>query len=255
LDRSRRANNPDNYNENGTIKKGKKKWKKSNRYIKISSDIASLDRKTAAHRKSLHGHDQNIILSQGVKIKAEEINYKAWQKIYGKSILMKAPSMFINGLKRKAENAITQQGCRGHLIEFPTINTKLSQVCHKCGKYEKKSLSQRWHTCCGLDVQRDLYSAFLAKCVVEVGDGEKGNKKYALDMAEAEKLWQGLEQVLSDAVSRVKQSTNCRKLPASFGLNNQRQSGSHVKSEESMTNAEDVVAGDNIKGESLGKVV
>ena len=248
LDRSRRANNPDNYNENGTIKKGKKKWKKSNRYKNVRSKLSELDRKTVAHRKSLHGHDQNIILSQGVEIKAEKINYKWLQKLYGKSILMRAPGMFINGLKNKAENA------GGHLIEFPTFDTKLSQACHKCGKYVKKPLNQRWHTCCGLDVQRDLYSAFLAKCIESDGD-EKGNMKYALDMAKAEKLWQGLEQVLSDAVSRAKQSTSRRKIPASFGLNNQRQSGSHVKSEESTTNAEDVVAGDNIKGESFGKVV
>src|SRR3990172_12738458 len=30
-DRQRRANNPQNYNENGTVKKGNKKWEKSNR--------------------------------------------------------------------------------------------------------------------------------------------------------------------------------------------------------------------------------
>lgn len=217
-DRSRRANNPDNYNEDGTVKKGKKgskHWKISNRYKKISIELSELDRKTVAHRKSLHGYDQNVILSQGVEIKAEKINYKWLQKLYGKSILMKAPGMFISGLKRKAENA------GGHLIEFPTFDTKLSQACHKCGKYVKKSLNQRWHICCGLEVQRDLYSAFLAKCV-EAGKGKEGNIKYALDIAKADKLWQGLEQVLSDAVSRAKQSTNGRNFPSSFGLNDQR---------------------------------
>jgi hypothetical protein len=240
LDRSRRANNPDNYNENGTIKKGKKKWKISGRYIKTNIKIAELDRKTVAHRKSLHGHDQNIVLNQGVEIKTEKISYKSWQKIYGRSILMRAPSMFINGLKRKAENA------GGHLIEFPTQNTKLSQVCHKCGKYVKKPLSQRWHVCCGLEIQRDLYSAFLAKCVDE--------NTNSLDIVKAKELWQGLEQVLSEAVSRVKQSANGRNLPSSFGLN-QRQSRSLVKTEESMIDAEDVVTRDNIESESFRKVV
>ena len=42
--------------------------------------------------------------------------------------------------------------------------------CHKCGKYTKKPLSQRWHTCCNLNIQRDIYSAFLAGSVVENSD-------------------------------------------------------------------------------------
>jgi len=105
LERQRRANNPKNYNENGTIKKGKKKWEKSNRYKETCSEIAEIDRKTAAHRKSIHGHDQNILISQGTVIKAEKIPYKAFQKIWGKSVSIRAPSMFMSGLKRKAENA------------------------------------------------------------------------------------------------------------------------------------------------------
>lgn len=37
MDRSRRAMNPDNYNEDGTIKKGKKKWILSNLCAKCSA--------------------------------------------------------------------------------------------------------------------------------------------------------------------------------------------------------------------------
>jgi len=64
-DRQRRANNPQNYNENGTVKKGNKKWKRSNRYKQTSSEIAELERKLAAHRKSLHGRDINKIIAIG----------------------------------------------------------------------------------------------------------------------------------------------------------------------------------------------
>ena len=49
LDRSLRATNPDNYNPNGTVKKGKK-FKKSNRYKAVSQDLAETDRILAAHR-------------------------------------------------------------------------------------------------------------------------------------------------------------------------------------------------------------
>src|SRR5659263_674538 len=94
----------------------------------------------------------------GTRIKTEKVPYKGWQKRYGRSINMRAPSMFMNSLKIKAENA------GGYLFEFPTQTTKLSQVCHICEQAVKKPLSKRWHICCGIRMQRDLYSAFLAKC-------------------------------------------------------------------------------------------
>lgn len=244
-DRSRRANNPQNYNENGTVKKGKKKWKKSNHYKQTSGEVAEIDRKLAAHRKSLHGRDINNILAIGTTIKTEKIPYKAWQKIYGKSVLMRAPSMFMSNLKRKAENA------GGSFNDFPTNTTKLSQTCHICGKSVKKPLSQRWHRCCGIEMQRDLYSAFLAKCV-EYNDK---TDTYALDFVKAKQLWPGLEPVLSAAVSRVKQSANGRNLPTSFGVG-QRQSGSPVKPEATMTEAVDaVIRGTTYEDESHREVI
>ena len=212
-DRQRRANNPQNYNDNGTVKKGKKKWKKSNRQRKTESQIAELDRKTAAHRKSLHGRDQNIIISQGTVIKAEKIPYRSYQRIWGRSVSIRAPGMFMSGLKRKAENA------GGYLFEFPTQTTKLSQICHICESVVKKPLSQRWHNCCGIDMQRDLYAAFLAKCVTynEIED------TYSLDTARAKMLWPGLEPVLSEAVSRAYQSAIGKgTIPASFGIGGAR---------------------------------
>ncbi|TAN40689.1 MAG: hypothetical protein EPN24_04435 [Candidatus Methanoperedens sp.] len=241
LDRQKRANNPQNFNENGTVKKGKKKWKQSNHYKRSKSEIAELERKTAAHRKSLHGHEQNIILAQGTVIKAEKVSIRAWQKIFGKSVSIRAPSMFMSGLKRKAENA------GGHFYDFPTNTTRLSQICHICGEAVKKPLSQRWHTCCGIDMQRDLYSAFLAKCV--------DVNTCSLDIARARMLWQGLEPVLREAVSRVIQSANGGKIfPSSFGVG-RRQSGSPVKPEETVTEAaDDVVRGTSYEDESRREV-
>jgi putative transposase len=134
----------------------------------------------------------------------------------------------MSGLKRKAENA---GGC---LNLFPTQTTRLSQICHICGKYVKKPLSQRWHICCDIEMQRDLYSAFLSKCV-DVSTG-------SLDIARAKTLWPGLEPVLREAISRAYQSANgWRIIPASFGIGNRRQSGSPVKPEETVTEAADAV--------------
>lgn len=227
-DRQRRANNPDNYNENGTTKKGRMKWKKSNHYLKTSEELAETDRKLAAHRKSLHGRDINEIIAMGIRIKTEDVSYKAWQKMFGKTMQVRAPSMFMNSLKRKAENA------GGYLEEFPTQTTKLSQTCHICDEAKKKPLSQRWHVCCGIEMQRDLYSAYLAKCV----DKETG----VLNIARARMLWQGLEPVLSAAVLRAKQTAIGGRNPASFGFNGtQSQSGSLVKPATIISEAMDVV--------------
>jgi transposase len=227
LDRSLRATNPDNYNKNGTVKKGKR-FKKSNRYKTVSQDLAETDRVLAAHRKSLHGKDINEIIAMGTQIQTENVSYKGWQKRYGKSIGLRAPSMFMNSLKRKAENA------GGYLFEIPTQTTKLSQTCHICEQQVKKSLSNRWHICCGIRMQRDLYSAFLAKCV--------GTDTSALDLARAKNLWQGMESILSDAISRAKQTAIGKVCPASFGFNGiQSQSGSLVNPLRIISEAMDAV--------------
>ena len=55
----------------------------------------------------------------------------------------------------------------GDLMEFPTLTTRLSQYDHTTGTYTKKPLSQRIRVLgdgSGV-VQRDLYSAFLARFV------------------------------------------------------------------------------------------
>lgn len=228
MDRSRRSTNPENYNENGTAKKGSKKWNKSNRYNSLSNELSETDRKLAAHRKSLHGQDINEIIAMGTRIQTENVSYKGWQKMFGKSIQVRAPSMFMSSLKRKAENA------GGYMIEFSTQTTKLSQTCHICEEAVKKPLSQRWHVCCGINMQRDLYSAFLSKCV----DVDTG----ALDLARAKDLWQGMEPILSEAISRAKQTAIGRITPASFRFDRiQSQSGSLVNPATTISEAMDAV--------------
>jgi len=202
LERQRRANNPQNYNPDGTIKPGKKTWHESTRLKITKRKLAELQRKLAAHRKTLHGNLANRILRQGKHVKTEKLSYRAFQRNFGKSVKDRAPGMFMKILRRKAKNA------GGSVLEFSTKTTKLSQYCHKCGKYTKKLLSQRWHTCCNLNIQRDLYSAFLAGSVVE-------NK---LDTADVTKRWRSTEAVLQRAVSELVQVANGRQLPSSFGL-------------------------------------
>jgi len=217
-----RANNPQNYNSDGTIKPGKKTWHESTRYNKTKRKLAELQRKLAAHRKTLHGNLANRILRQGKHVKTEKLSYRAFQKNFGRSVKNRAPGMFMEIIRpvcvrrtgrRKAENA------GGRVVEFSTKTTKLSQYCHKCGKYTKKSLSQRVHTCCNLNIQRDIYSAFLAISVVE-NSKEKGKAYFFLDTADVTERWRSAEAVLLRAVSRNAQVANGRQLPSYFGMVN-----------------------------------
>jgi putative transposase len=213
MDRQRRANNSDNFNPNGTVKKrkvceeklpggfpskqtsgegllpqnfsrqGSKPWNKSNRYQKTAAKKREIERKQAAHRKSSHGKLVNQTLKLGKNIKTEKVSVIAWQKNWGKSIGFKSPSSFQSELKRKAENA------GGSVLMFPTRKTALSQTC-LCGNKQKKSLSQRVHQCsvCGLKMQRDILSAYLSRYV--------DPKTETLSIQSARDGWLGMEQSL-----------------------------------------------------------
>jgi len=241
IDRQRRANNPDCYDDKGRAIKGKKPTHKSARQRKTETKLAELHRQQAAHRKSLHGQTVNRVLRMGNVFKLEKLSYLAFQRRYGRSVGMRAPGMFVAHLRRKAASAGAE------VIEFPTRTTRLSQTCHGCGTVEKKSLSERWHKCdCGIKAQRDLYSAFLATCV------EDGR----LNADRAKAAWSGVDALLQAALSQATQRVAAVQTssdqaasgktsgqwspPSSFGLG-QRQSGSPVESSAKARETQDVV--------------
>ncbi|MEW6495350.1 MAG: transposase [Cyanobacteriota bacterium] len=205
MDRSRRATNPDNFNPNGTVKKGTKQWNNSKTYLKTRSAKANLERKLAAQRKSLHGELVNAILRTGDTIKLEKLSYKAFQKLFGKSVGKRAPGMFVSHLISKAERA------GGKVVEMPTVTTKLSQTCH-CGRVRKKKLSERVHRCeCGVVAQRDLYSALLAKYIEP--------HTFVLQVSQLLADWQSAQLRLWAAwrTATDNQPATGRVLPSSFG--------------------------------------
>lgn len=175
MDRSRRATNRDNYNEDGTIKKqGNKKvtWNKSKHYIKYQNELKEVYRKQADIRKYQHECLANYIISLGNRIYVEQMKFSGLQrraknteknkkgkfkrkKRFGKSLANKAPSMLLSIIDRKLKYFGEE------LIEINTFETKASQFNHVDKTYTKKSLSQRWNDFNGIKVQRDMYSAFL----------------------------------------------------------------------------------------------
>lgn len=162
-DRSRRASNPQNYEPSGVAKKGRHKWAKSARYKTRQTELAELERKLSAGRKRDHGELANKILGLGAIIQTEKLSYKGWQKNYGRSAKVRASGAFVSLLIRKAESA------GGKVVELNTRRLKMSQYDHITGVCTKKPLSLRWHALgnSGELVQRDCYSAFLAKNAIE----------------------------------------------------------------------------------------
>ena len=158
---SRRATNPDNFNANGTAKKGAKQWARSTRYKKRQVQLSEVERCLTAGRKRDHGELVNKILGLGNCIQTEKLSYKGWQKNFGRSAKVRAAGMFVSLIIRKAASA------GGQVVELNTRQLKMSQYDHPTGVCTKKPLSQRWHELGGsnLLVQRDCYSAFLAKNV------------------------------------------------------------------------------------------
>ncbi len=229
-DRSRRVTNPDNYNDNGTVKKDSRKWHRSNRYKKRQKRIAECQRTLAATRKKQHGEMCNRILSIGNIIKTEKLSYKSFQKNHGRSVTVRAPGMLVTQLIRKAANA------GGRVEDINTRKTKLSQTCI-CGTVVKKPLKQRHHGCsCGVKSQRDLFSAYLAKHCTD----------NTLDIHQAKSAWSAAEPLLRRAMSRITETANCGRLPASFGIS-RRQSCSPVENGSIFIEVADVVA---CRGES-----
>jgi len=209
IDRQRRKNNPDNFNENGTAKKGRQ-WIISSRQKKSESKLREMLRKEKEYRACLHGIKINKIRSEGDVAKLEKIDYTEWQKRkktskgkkkqYGKSMGRHAPGMFVEKLKKRFE------ATNGSVIEINPYKTKLSQTCPNCGKIQKKDLKERVHDCdvCGYKMNRDLTSALLA--VATTNDAVHADK--------AKKLCQELGPLLQAAWTKNKSANRRCKSPS-----------------------------------------
>ena len=178
LERSRRATNDDNYNADGTISKGKHKWKRSKHYQEMLNKLKEIYRKQRQIWKYQHECLANFVISLGDKIYVEKMNFAALSKKskkveknekgkykrrrrFGKSISNRAPAMFLAILDRKLKKYEKK------LIEIDTQAARASQFNHIEQSYKKNKLSQRWNEFNGVKVQRDIYRAFLIMNVNE----------------------------------------------------------------------------------------
>lgn len=160
MDRSRRANNPQNYNEDGTIKtisrkKGERRvWNDSKRYEQLQREYKELHRKQAAIRKIQHIETANTLLELGDTFIVEKNPVSGWKNRLGRSVANHAPSMFITIL----ENKVKSLG--GDLKKVSTRNAA-SSFDFTNGEYTKHNVKERVITLSNGDRhQRDLMAAF-----------------------------------------------------------------------------------------------
>ena len=192
-ERSLRLANPDNYDADGRLKKGKRAWVITKSCSRRKRELKSLYRKKAAYTKQSHEELANRLVEKANVFITEEMDFGALQKRSGKppehrqevsavtgkdgsvktvrkfkkkkrfgsSIRDRAPSQFLSVLEKKC----IRQG--GGLIMIDTRSVKASQYGHDTGTYRKVPLSTRMKDIGGHTVQRDLYSGFVIKHVME----------------------------------------------------------------------------------------
>ena len=175
IERSRRVNNPEAYNENGTRKEDVRLKPLSKRAKRLAIRRQTAYRKLTEDRRKRQGELVNHIVSQSSVIKIEDLDVKSLQKRkretrinpktgrpfskkrYGKAVFKAAPGYFRTLLLQRANST----GCKVDIIS--PKKTKPSQYNHITGEFNKKELKTRIYNLTDevTDIQRDLYSAFL----------------------------------------------------------------------------------------------
>lgn len=186
LSRKMYFNNIENYNDDGTIKKGSKMYR-SNNYMKTLFKLKDVYRRKTAYVQEEHNKLTNFLLSNCDTIIKETLDFKALQKRtkgkavrqnkkstvkdkngnkkqvykfkrkkrYGKSLNNHSPGYLNSQIIKKAEEIGVK------IIPVDMKKFRASQYCHDTDTYVKSELSERFKIIDGEKVQRDLYSSFL----------------------------------------------------------------------------------------------
>jgi putative transposase len=133
-----------------------KKKRGSKRRQKAKRRVARLHAKTANQRNDFQHKLAHRIVSENSLISVEDLAPKEMAEKsstgMAKSIQDASWSKFLSILGAKAEEA----GRR--FVKVPPRGT--SSTCFQCGKYRKKALSERVHSCeCGLVLDRDVHAS------------------------------------------------------------------------------------------------
>ena len=216
ISRKLRLLNPDCYDENNKVIKGKKMNNCSNNLTKLKTRVQKKQRKMRIYRNELQNNVCNELLSQGNVIQLEKMNVKALQKRsknirinpktnrpyskkrFGKSILKASPSSLVTLLKNKAAS----RGAK--VIEINTRDTKPSQYNHILNKDIKKTLNVRIYNLSDeyTNVQRDLYSAILNKYTIQ--HTESGKITYTIDKTRLTSEFELYYKLMQDEITKIR---------------------------------------------------
>lgn len=174
LDRSRRAMNPEYYNKDGTIKKGKKQWKKSKRYMRLMKWLCIIRRRNRLNRMYANYEYANYLRERyAVFITEPKNSAKIAKKTMtatknektgrfnrrsrcGHSIQTRCPGQFQAKVKQLFEST------GGIYREVDGTKFRASQFDPTTGKYTKHEAGERMIKLGNGDkaLQRDMLSAF-----------------------------------------------------------------------------------------------
>ena len=208
--------NPDCYDENNKVVKGKKMTNRSNNLTKIMNRVQKKQRKMRIYRNELQNKVCNELLSQGNVIQLEKMNVQALQKRsknirinprtnrpyskkrFGKSILKASPSSLVTLLKNKAASRDAT------IIEINTRDTKPSQFNHLLNKDVKKSLNTRIYDLSDEypNIQRDLYSAILNKYTIQ--QDKNGKVTYKIDKTRLTNEFEPYYKLMQNEITKIR---------------------------------------------------
>ena len=218
LDRKKRKNNPNCFDEKGKFITGSRVKVRSKNYLKLITRLQKVYRKMYILREELQNKLCNTLLKQADVIKVEKLDISSLQqrhkdirinpktnrpysnKRYGLSVLRGAPSMLITRLKLKC--AMKQ----ATFIEINPKDTKPSQYNHILNENIKRDLQTRIYQLSNEypNVQRDMYSAILNKFTV------LKNKKFKIDTKKLTNEFETYYNLMQLEIEKIRNNNNKR---------------------------------------------
>ena len=125
MDTSRRATNPDNYNEDGTNKEKSEinGWHFSKAYKKYRAELYEIFRKECEEKKLLQEILANEVIASGDVFNCNKMDFKFLQRNLGKKIQAARPSM----LKSVIERKLSYHGVSINEISYSNLNPVLEE--------------------------------------------------------------------------------------------------------------------------------
>jgi len=156
LDRQRRSNNPDNFNDDGTVKNGPKSWISSNRQQQTEQQISALHFRIKSIRANASHKLTKALTTQADAIVIEDLNVKGMVK--NRKLAKHISDAAFYEKRRQIEYKSQWYGTHVHIVDrwYPS-----SKTCSGCGWINAELKSEKQWICreCGQVNERDKNAA------------------------------------------------------------------------------------------------